>query len=422
MGPIVAARTPARVSRNPIDYSNRSGSALYDRATKNLFASADERYDLNSDGLMDFTDAVARRGKECGWDLFTVPTTNPAGAVVDKSLITEYGEITLQEVHNWIEPIVTAAALTRQAQEDAQLYLCLMNSLSKGAIGELMLKEDDFTLGGEGCGVKLFRIIMSESQVDTVATTNLLLGQLTSGLPDLMEKHGNNIKAFSNEVKTIIRRVKRRGTDPGSILPQLLTVLLKVQDKEGSFFRYIENLNNNYTDGNTTLTDMTLLDKALTKYEQLIESKEFESKDNKDETILSLEAKVEVLAGVVSDLKGKKASEKEATGGPSRTQREVPTWMTKAPKSGQPATKTVDGKTYHWCEGGGPKGKGHSPRWVIHNPSDCKARKNSEEDKSESEEEEKTPPKSESDTREKKKKVGWSTSLLTLVSEDSDSD
>ncbi len=202
-------------------------------------------------------------------------------------------------------------------------------------------------------------------------------------------------------------------------------VLLKVQDKEGSFFRYIENLNNNYTDGNTTLTDMTLLDKALTKYEQLIESKEFESKDNKDETILSLEAKVEVLAGVVSDLKGnKKASDKEhVPGGPSRTQREVPTWMTKAPKSGQPATKTVDGKTYHWCEGGGPKGKGHSPRWVIHSPSDCKARKNSEEDKSESDEDEKkTPPKSESETREKKKKVGWSTSLLTLVSEDSDSD
>ncbi len=157
---------------------------------------------------MDFTDAVARRGKECGWDLFSVPT-GAAGALVDKNLITEYGEITLQEVHNWINPIVTAGVLTRQAQEDAQLYLCLMNSLSKGAIGELMLKEDDFTIGGEGCGVKLFRTILSESQVDTVATTNLLLGKLTSGLPDMMEKHGNNIKAFSNEVKTIIRRVKR---------------------------------------------------------------------------------------------------------------------------------------------------------------------------------------------------------------------
>ena len=287
-GPIVVARTPARVSRQPIDYSNKSGSSLFDRATKNMFASADERYDLNADGLMDFTDAVARRGKECGWDLFTIP--NSAG--VNKNLISQYGELTLAEVHDWVNPIVTAVPLTRQAQEDAQLYLCLMNSLSKGAIGELMLKEADFTIGDEGCGVKLFRIIMSESQVDTVATTNLLLGQLTSGLPELMEKHGNNIKAFNNEVKTIVRRVKRWGTDPGSILPQLLRVYRKVEDKSGAFFRYIENLNNNYTDGHTALTDMTLMDKALTKYEELSESKEFESKDNKDDTILSLETKV----------------------------------------------------------------------------------------------------------------------------------
>ena len=417
----MVARTPARVSRQPIDYSNKSGSSLFDRATKNMFASADERYDLNADGLMDFTDAVARRGKECGWDLFSIP--NAAGTI--KNLVSEYGELTLAEVHDWASPIVTAVPLTRQAQEDAQLYLCLMNSLSKGAIGELMLKEADFTIGDEGCGVKLFRIIMSESQVDTVATTNLLLGQLTSGLPELMEKHGNNIKAFNNEVKTIVRRVKRRGTDPGSILPQLLRVYRKVEDKSGAFFRYIENLNNNYTDGHTALTDMTLMDKALTKYEELNESKEFESKNNKDDTILSLETKVEALTGVVSSLKnGKKSSEKESTSGERQTQREVPNWMTKAPASGKPTTKEMNGKTYHWCEGSGIKGKGHPPRWVIHNPSECRsAKKKANEDKSSSEEEDdkKSPPKSES-AREDKKKVGWSTSLLATVAADSDSD
>ena len=42
--------------------------------------------------------------------------------------------------------------------------------------------------------------------------------------------------------------------------------------------------------------------------------------------------------------------------------------MTKPPASSEPKTKTVNDKMYHWCEGNGV----HKPKWVIHEPKDCK--------------------------------------------------
>ena len=71
------AMAPARVSRNPIDYGTKTGSSLYDRSTKSLFVDAKDAFDLKSDGLMNFLDAINRRGRECGWQIFTM--NNAAG-------------------------------------------------------------------------------------------------------------------------------------------------------------------------------------------------------------------------------------------------------------------------------------------------------------------------------------------------------
>ena len=39
-------------------------------------------------------------------------------------------------------------------------------------------------------------------------------------------------------------------------------------------------------------------------------------------------------------------------------------WKTKAPKKGDPKTKKVDGKTYHWCH--------KHEAWTLHAPADCR--------------------------------------------------
>ena len=63
-GAVRLAMTPARASRDPIDYTTKTGSSLYDRATKSLFTDTKDAYDLKSDGLMNFLDAINRRGRE----------------------------------------------------------------------------------------------------------------------------------------------------------------------------------------------------------------------------------------------------------------------------------------------------------------------------------------------------------------------
>jgi len=112
------AMAPARVSRNPIDYGTKAGSSLYDRSTKSLFVNAKDAFDLKSDGLMNFLDAINRRGRECGWQIFTM--NNADG--VPKDLLTEYGDLTINDVIVQATAVFSIHPLTRNAQEDGQLF------------------------------------------------------------------------------------------------------------------------------------------------------------------------------------------------------------------------------------------------------------------------------------------------------------
>jgi len=99
--------------------------------------------------------------------------------------------------------------------------------------------------------------------------------------------------------------------------------------------------------------------------------------------------------------------------------------MNKAPKSGEPKTKTKDGKTYHWCDGYGT----HKPRWVIHKVEKCRGyikrlRELGENNANSGDDEEEEPevPASESPTRETQRRVGWSTTMLAQVQQSAGED
>jgi len=289
----------------------------------------------------------------------------------------------------------------------------------------LNLRQDKFLVPApvdECSGTCFLRVIVAEAQVDARATTNLLLGQLTSGLPDIMAKEGGNVKSFDLQVLSIVRRVKRRGADPGSILPQLLRVCTSVDDKEGKFARCIENLNNNCIDGTINLTDIVLMSKAEAKCEELCEDDAFEIANKKDDTIVALQTQVEALS---TELMTKKKSNEGGRSSEKGTSKKVPDWMNKAPKSGELKTKTKDGKTHHWCDGYGA----HKPRWVIHKVQKCRGhikrlRELGENNSNLGDDEEEEPevPASESPTRETQRRVGWSTAMLAQVQQSAGED
>ena len=222
-------------------------------------------------------------------------------------------------------------------------------------------------------------------------------------------------KSFNIQVLAIVRRSKRRGTDPGSILPQLLCVCMSVDDKEGKFARHIENLNNNYIDGTINLSDTVLLTKAEAKHEELCKDDAFEIVNKKDDTIVALQTQVEALS---AELKPKKKLNDGGRSSDKGTTKKVPDWMNKAPKSGESKTKTKDGKTYHWCDGYGT----HKPRWVIHKVEKChgyikRLRELGENNANLGDDDEDEPeaPASESPSRETQRRVGWSTTMLAQV-------
>jgi hypothetical protein len=151
--PTTIALTPARISRNPIDYGTKTGATLWDRAIKTIYGDPKNFYNLDPGTLLNFLDAIDRRAKECGWDLFAIVHTAATATtpVIHKNLLTEYGDLTIEQVK--AHATTLRGTLTRSTQEDSQLFSCLNNSLSNEAINVLNLKSDDFKIADEFSGI-----------------------------------------------------------------------------------------------------------------------------------------------------------------------------------------------------------------------------------------------------------------------------
>jgi hypothetical protein len=209
------AIAPGRANRAIIDYATKEGMALYSANTKALFDGTDDcpKFSMNGDGLLGLVDAISDRAGSAGWDIFNINWTDDAGTLVTKNLLKQYGEIKLEHVKAQAETIYTAN--NRTTQEDHQLYVCLTNSITSASKTTLNLHRIDYTVRDGFSGICYLRVIMREAQIDTRNTNNRLLQQLTSGMPNIMARHGNNIKAFNEEVQSILLRVQARGCNPG---------------------------------------------------------------------------------------------------------------------------------------------------------------------------------------------------------------
>jgi hypothetical protein len=180
------------------------------------------------------------------------------------------------------------------------------------------------------------------------------------------------------------------------LTPQLLVTYMACGTNDTPFYRYIESLENKSNDGDINLTTKVLMDKAETKYEELKDKNKFNanhtpSLQEKGDDIVALQAQIAEL---------KKLGNPRAN---RRSSRGLPEWVTKKPTDDK-VTKEMNGKTYHWCEG--DSGKNHSPKWVIHKPSECTHLKKT--------------PQNTPDDRQKETTAAptWSTSMLATLQAD----
>ena len=122
--------TPATAIGGIIDYSISSGRKMYAAATAKL---EEDPFDCVAEDLYSFLKALKDRAREFGWDthgvgILSIPD-DPLNPTEFKSLIDQHGEIELETIRAFEESYIDEPV--RAAQDAAQLYRCLMASISK---------------------------------------------------------------------------------------------------------------------------------------------------------------------------------------------------------------------------------------------------------------------------------------------------
>ncbi|CAB9524291.1 unknown protein [Seminavis robusta] len=359
-------RTPARANGQAvINYNTREGQNIYRENSRSLYCDSEGCFDLTNGKLNGFLGKLEHRAAQAGWTIMDIVIDNATG--VTRNLIRYYGEINADQVWNKVHTY--DQTFTRAEQDDAQLFACLIASISDAAQNTLALKETSYTtVTGEHSGLLYLKLIITESTLETKSTIN-----------DVDQAHGWDAK------------------DHGGTR----------EAEDSPFYRFIEQLENSYNDRTELSTD-SLMTKADQKYKDLLEKEQIKGKNKKDDAIMALTTKVEQLTEKCEKLKdgGSNSNNGKAQSGKYR---KPPSWVFNEPSNEEPKTKTVDGKVWNWCEGNGA----HKPRWVTHKLSECRGTKNGS---GESKASDKNP-------KEKKEKepVKW-TAAMNATIEDKDSD
>jgi hypothetical protein len=236
------ALAPALLDNNIIDYSTAAGVKLYGKATEPL----KDLYDGNEADLGLFLQQVKTRAEVFGWNHVLAVPPDLANPDETLDLIQHYGELTLEQVRAFAETYVNNQS--RAAQDDAQLYQCLRKSLTKEAETNIVLFQEDYTIGERTCGLALLKVIVREAYIDTNATILHIREQLNS-LDMHIVKLEYDIEKFNSKVKTYQRGLAARGAITSDLLSNLFKAYKAVSDSE--FVDYIKYQETKYDDGET---------------------------------------------------------------------------------------------------------------------------------------------------------------------------
>jgi hypothetical protein len=351
------ALSPAQASSEVIDFSQPAGAKLFKSATEKLTTT----FDCEPENLHLFLVQLRDRSNTFDWNtIMLIPKggdeENP------KDLIESYGELSHADVRRHADSYVHTE--TRMAQDSYLLYLCIMASLSDKAQKKVHTRGSSFPfmIGNKGVGTLLLKVVIMASHLDTRATISAVRTKL-SNLDKLMRDSESDVEKFNDQVIRLTEQLHARGETTTDILVNLFKGYKACKD--AAFVEYIKYKESFYEEGGE-VTYEQLMEWAGNKYRTKKENNEWCQKLTDEETIIALRAQLKSL----SNKKGKQKSgdkakddDKQKTKGKKKKEA-VPAWMKVAPKGGEPKSKTVEEKTYHWCE--------THESWVRHKPSECR--------------------------------------------------
>jgi len=159
----VFALAPALVNQGPIDYSTANGIKLWRVGIEPL---AKELFTLELHKFKLFLTTLADRAMTYGWEhVLDILIDVAVPARLTHSLLTHYGQITLQQI--WDHAAVYVNAQMWAAQNNLLLYTFLAASITPETKAKAMIFHQDYHIGQNLIGAAFLKILICEAHVDT---------------------------------------------------------------------------------------------------------------------------------------------------------------------------------------------------------------------------------------------------------------
>lgn len=392
---VTFATTPGTYSvTDLIDYSTRTGTNLYEQGIKSLYED-EEKFGLQNEKAPAFMREVKARVNKMGWNNATQGITTYQIDGEDVDLIENYGIIPMNEIRDQSKPWYEhngARVNQRAAQNNAQMFEMLMNSISSTAKDQVAVYKDEYMLSDGNVpqklvenGPALYKIIMRLTTLDTKSTNKALRDKLKD-LPTVASTLNGDIDAIHSYFNDTYSQLKARGEDVDDKEDILFAAYANVPDAK--FKSYMEKKESDwYEDVNDMQgTDWKhIMKKAKEKYDLLKGDAHYKwgTLSPAEEQVIALQAQIvdlksenlqisKKLKGKLKDAKkdgkkdgGKQKNKKDTSN--KKKQKKDEEWKKVPPKAGEAKTKRANDKTWNWCE--------HHQAWCIHTPEECEVGK-----------------------------------------------
>ena len=222
-------------------------------------------------------------------------------------------------------------------------------------------------------GPCFLKVLIRNTTVDTRSTIFHIRENLNH-LEAKMLEVSYDIDAFNLHVTNQVEQLSARGETSSDLLINLFTAFLPVPDKK--FVEYIEKQKDKYDEGED-ITTKKLMQVALIKYKDRKRSDMWQAPSPEEEQIMALTAQVGELQKQKGSSKTTSDKPKKKKGGFEKKKTAAEhysgdkyAWKLVPPASGEPKSKEVNKKTYHFC----PHHNEGAGLWVLHSPAKCDRR------------------------------------------------
>jgi hypothetical protein len=215
------------------------------------------------------------------------------------------------------------------------------------------------------CGPLLFKVLMRVATMDSVATIKALKAELL-GLNAYAVEVKGDVKQILAKFVEVGNRLRAAGEEVKSTQDYLFAALKAVPVP--AFVQYIVLKEDAHDDGTVPVSPEQLIIWAQQKYNLMMNKGEWIIEASKKDEIVAMRAEIDDLKGKLTLADKTKAA---IDGGTTKTkgkefQKKDEAWKKTPPAAGEPRTKKIRSKVFHWCD--------HHMAWTMHKPDECRLR------------------------------------------------